>query len=117
VCKAIPSNGQAALAVLDKTSFDMYTQSFSGFGRSICWLDGEGHVPPADCFDTGASAANWGVWVQGPNKTAPHPTGQGVSTLKLVPGSILYMQFAVFDPNTFQQPAPTPVTFASICNT
>jgi hypothetical protein len=113
-CERIPEDGARAFVLLNRTSFDIYSQFDSRFGRALCWLDGEGVAPP-NCFDF-ATGKFWGFYVQKRGQSKPVFQQTGISTTMIYPGSVVYFEYAAGDPaNDFAQPAPPPQRLGEIC--
>ncbi len=106
-CVPIPSTGTKAVLALTRSHFAFYTTSDPQFGRALCWLDGDGQVPPG-CFGL-LTDPFWGVSLQKPHHD-PKEAAVGISSLHVAPKDVLYLQYA-----TFPQPTPTKVSFRSVC--
>jgi hypothetical protein len=107
-CVTLNADKIRALDLLNRTAFDLYTQSFGGdLGRAICWLDGEGVGPPG-CFGAPEDPF-WGFYLQSPGED-PESTSLGVSSQMVRARDVVYFQF-----ETFPQPTPERTTLRSIC--
>jgi hypothetical protein len=115
-CVRIPGDSIRAIDLLSRTSFAMYTEGHPDFGRSMCWLDGEGFEPGESCFDATPDAPNWGVWLRKPGQSQPKQAQVGLSSLAVPANGVLHVQFAPFGgAPDFSQPTPDKVGIKAIC--
>jgi hypothetical protein len=114
-CVELSAEKIRAIDLLSRTDFAVYTTAHPQFGRSICWLDGEGYHP--DCFGPNLDDPGWGVWLQKRGRDEPKSASVGVSSLSVPAGAVLYFQFDQFASSPpFEQPPPGTVKLRTICN-
>ena len=114
-CVKIGADKIRAIDLLTRTGFSVYTTAHPEFGRSICWVDGEGYHP--ECFGPNLDDPGWGVWLQKKGQDEPKAATVGVSSIMVPARSVLYLQFAPFESSPpFEQEPPAEVKLRTICN-
>jgi hypothetical protein len=116
-CVKIKGEKIKAITLLTRTSFDMYTQADPSFGRSICWLDGEGSHP--SCFGD-LQGRSWNLYVRKKGQDEPKIAPVGASSLVVRAGGVLHALFDSWDepePDVFvPPPPPDAVSLKTICS-
>ncbi len=118
-CVKLGTEAIKAFDLLTRTTdWDFFVQYFSFVGdRAICWLDGEGTVPPDGCFDD-PGGKSWSIWLMKKGKKAPVAASAGLSSLKVPAGAVLTLQFEGYtetSPGVFEQAPPATRSLKSIC--
>jgi hypothetical protein len=115
-CVRIRGDSIKAITLLTRTPFDMYTQADPAFGRSICWLDGEGSHP--SCFGD-PLGRTWNLYLRKRGQDEPKIASVGASSLNVPAGGVLHALFDSWDevePDVFvPPPPPDAMSVKSIC--
>jgi hypothetical protein len=95
--------------LLKLSSFEFRAARF-GFGRSICWIDGEGvdTTDPGSCFPT--DGPTWAYFTQNRGDAGPVTSEVGPDDRTVRRGAVDYWKFG-----DFPQPTPSKLTLRDIC--
>ena len=114
-CVKIRGDSIKTITLLTRTSFDMYTQADPAYGRSICWLDGEGSHP--SCFGD-LQGRSWNLYLRKKGQDEPKIAPVGASSLVVPAGGVLHALFdswSEVDGTFVPPPAPDTVSLKTIC--
>lgn len=106
-CVTFPTDTISGFELLERSGFEYIAQQFD-FGRSICWLDGEGcNYPEEDCFCDPVNF--WGYWTQDEGEPIPTQSDVGPDDRTVEDGDLDHW---VWGPSGS---APVPEDFSEVC--
>lgn len=106
-CVTFPSDTISGLELLERSGFEYIAQEFD-FGRSICWLDGEGcNYPEEDCFCDPVNF--WGYWTQDDGEPLPTQSDVGPDDRTVEDGDLDHWVWGAAGS------APVPKDFSDVC--
>lgn len=107
-CVTFRGKSASTIELLTASRFSFYSTSHPDYGRSICWLDGEGVAPPG-CFG-GFGDPYWQLFLQRQRRSQVQE-GLGASVDRVRDTGIVYIKFD----NAFPAEIPDKVPFGSVC--
>lgn len=109
-CVALDQAEINGYKLLKRSTFAYRIAQF-GFGRAVCWLDGQGvkTTKPDHCFDN-PKGKSWSYWISDKGDTATAESGVGFEERAVAKGSVDYWIW-----HTYPAPAPKLRTVSDIC--